>query len=258
MKIALTFRIRVLPAGPGFRAERTCEAAILCLGLAILLSGCRPSTSATPVPTRELSLASATSTRPPDATSTPAVTVSPSLTALPSPLAVDQLEGECPADGNLLGSGGFASDLEGWRARNGLLRHTVKTYAGEPGAAMLVTSATGADGGKLAVAGRCVDLELGATSQSMVVQAYLLAMPETERVEFSIFFHSEAGCRGEVLDVLGPPAATYDSGWTFVSTDFSVPPGSAAADFVVRAFSQSESGRALVDRVCAYAVPDSG
>lgn len=258
MKIALTIRGRVLPAGPGCRTGRTCEAATVCLGLVILLSGCRPSTSATTVPPRELSFASATSTRPAGATSTPAVTVSPALARLPSPIPVDQLEGECPADGDLLGGGGFASDLEGWRARIGLLRHTAKTYAGEPGAAMLVTSATGADGGKLAVAGRCVDLELGIASQSMVVQAYLLAMHETEWVELSIFFHSEAGCRGEMLDVLGPAAITSESGWTFVSTDFPIPPGSAAADFVVRASSQSESGRALVDCVCAYPAPDSG
>jgi hypothetical protein len=152
----------------------------------------------------------------------------------------------------LLAGGGFETGLEGWEARYGLLRHTVKTYAGEPGAALLVTSDAAPDGGRLAVAGRCLDLDPGLAGQVLIVEAYLLAMPETEGVALSVFLHPEAGCHGEILDVNGPPGVTSETGWTFVTVSLPIPQGTAAADFVVRAVSLSGSGRALVDRVCAY------
>ena len=177
------------------------------------------------------------------------------VAVFPPPLKVGELEGECAAGGELLHEWGFASGLEGWEARIGSLRHTVKTFAGEPGAALLVTSETSPDGGNLAVAGDCLDLDPAAATHALRLEAYLLAMPEIESVSLSVFFHSQVSCRGEVLDVAGPPAAMPASGWTFVSASSPVPPGAASADFVVRAASQSASGRALVDRVCACYQP---
>ena len=231
--------------------------AALAVGFVLLAGACQPPVPAASAPTHESALGSATSTHPIPLTASPTSPAAPDLTALPSPVAVDQIEGACPAEGNLLGGGGFTSDLEGWGARYGLLRHTVKTYVGEPGAALLVTSHAGPDGGNLAVAGRCLDLNPGVAGQTVTLEAYLLSMPETESVSLSVFFHRELGCRGDVLDVVGPPVVTSDSGWTFVTQSFSIPRGAAAADFVVRAVSQSDSGRALLDRACAYPVPVS-
>jgi len=255
MKRERTLPRLIIWADPRRSPSRAIVAA-LAAGFAFLASACQPPVPAASAPTHESTLGSATSAHPIPLAASPTSPAAPDSAAVPSPVAVDQIEGACPAEGNLLGDEGFTSDLEGWGARYGLLRHTVRTYVGEPGAALLVTSHAGPDGGMLAVAGRCLDLDPGATSQSVTLETYLLAMPETESVSLSVFFHREVGCRGEVLEVVGPPVVTSDSGWTLVTQSFTIPRGAAAADLVVRAVSQSDSGRALFDRVCAYWVPN--
>lgn len=243
---------RVAARTSGGRRQRAHAAVILAACLVTLLSGCRPSAASTPKPA---ALVLATSSRPPAApsTSTPSISEAPSLAALPAPLPIDQLEGTCPLERNLVQNGEFEESLEGWAARYGALRHTLKTYTGGPGAGLLVTSTTGPDGGKLALAGQCIDLVDGAGGpQALTVEAYLAALPETESVSLSVFFHAGAGCTGEVLQVVGPPTVTADSSWTFATGDFAIPPEAAAADVVIRAVSQTSLGRALIDRLCAY------
>jgi hypothetical protein len=175
---------------------------------------------------------------------------------LPDPLEAGDIEFSCLTDSNLVTNGDFASGVSAWDSRYGRIRHTTETFAGEPGAAMIVTSHATADGGYVAVIRQCVDVYRPAESQplpdkaELLIAAYLAALPGTLSTSLSVFFHAGAGCSGDILDVATLPATTPAEGWVSLQQRVLAPPGSASIDVVIRSDGQHASAMSVADALC--------
>jgi hypothetical protein len=166
------------------------------------------------------------------------------------------MEFSCPTDSNLVTNGDFASGVSAWDSRYGRIRHTTETFAGEPGAALIVTSHATADGGYIAVIRQCVDVYRTGQSQSLpdkselLVAAYLAALPGTLSTSLSVFFHAGTDCGGDILDVATLPATAPAEGWVFAQQGVLVPPGTASIDVVIRSDGRHASALSVADALC--------